>query len=176
MTFTEHYLIPMIKNIKDQRFFNSERGYQGQLVALLDRAIKDEKIFPDETIIEQEYQKTMKHHGIRQRPDIIIHIPIEAGLTDIRTENNFYVIALKLNAKVYSAIEDFGKLEDMFNQLDYPEGVFINIGAYPSLFLAEYGGQNQDRIHELSISLDNNEVRICHAKFENGEMVTKDDY
>jgi hypothetical protein len=176
MTFTEQYIIPLVKQITNPRFFNSERGYQGQLIALLDNLIKTENLFPKETIIEQEYQKTMKHHGIVQRPDIIIHIPLEAGLSNSRNENNYFVAALKLNGKAKSATDDFQKLTEMFNYLDYPEGVFINVGTYPTTFLSHYDGSYRERIHELSICLKKYEVKICHSMFKNDVVVIKEDY
>ncbi|MFZ6025270.1 MAG: hypothetical protein ACOYVG_12540 [Bacteroidota bacterium] len=166
MTFTERHIIPILRNITNARLFNSERGFQGELLAELVALLRTTRMFPNETIIEQEHQKTVKHHGIGQRPDIIIHIPIEAGLTSNRNENNFYVIALKLNGNRKSAMDDFNKLDDMFNQLDYPEGVFINIGTHPTTHLQNYNGANKSRIHEISLALNNNQVQMTHVKFE----------
>lgn len=44
-----------IKRVKTQRAFKLERGYQGELKSKLDEVLRDRNIFPDETLIEQEY-------------------------------------------------------------------------------------------------------------------------
>jgi nucleoside-diphosphate-sugar epimerase len=44
--------------------------------------------------LEQEYQKGTSSHGTTQRPDIIIHVPVEHSGARI-TENNYVVYALK---------------------------------------------------------------------------------
>lgn len=30
-------------------------------------------VLPDDPVIQQEYQKRLRHHGIKIRPDIIVH-------------------------------------------------------------------------------------------------------
>jgi hypothetical protein len=101
MSLTESHIIALVKNISTERFLKTERGYQGQLISSIEQSLIKTKFFPINTIFEQEYQKTIKHHDITQRPDIIIHIPIEANETNDRKLNNFYVIALKLNARSF---------------------------------------------------------------------------
>ena len=63
------------------RFYESERGYQGALLGELKRVIP-EHLLPADTIIEQEYQKRLKTHGLNIRPDIIIHDPFDAEPID----------------------------------------------------------------------------------------------
>jgi hypothetical protein len=47
-----------IRAITDKRYFSTERGYQGQLFAELNRRMESIKlIFQRESILEQEYQK-----------------------------------------------------------------------------------------------------------------------
>ena len=138
MNATETYVIPLIKTIKNSRLYRTERGYQGQLLIELNKLIEN-GIFPPGTILEQEYQKTKKYHHTTQRPDIIIHVPVEEEEGD-RTENNFLVIALKLNGGLKDAIDDFRKLDEMFHNLNYPEGIYINVNGYPNCFLSNYEG------------------------------------
>jgi hypothetical protein len=174
MSFTIDHLLPLIKQIHSSRFYETERGYQGRVNALLSAYLQQHAIFPPETIIEEEYQKTMKHHQIRQRPDMIIHIPIEAGLTENRVENNFYVMALKLRADAMAALQDFDSLDEMFGQLEYPEGVFINVCGYPQIHLGSYTGHYSARIHELAVRMDNDAVSVRHACYNNGQLMVQE--
>jgi hypothetical protein len=123
---------PVIASIRESlatisapRFFESERGFQGELLVQLNRRLK----LSDNAIIEQEYQKRLKAHGLNIRPDIIIHEPFNSEFHISRTNGNIAVIELKLNASPESAIEDFNSLSSMLEILQYPIGFFINIGA-----------------------------------------------
>jgi hypothetical protein len=79
------------------------------------------------SIVEQEYQKRLPDHGIRVRPDIIIHIPTLVGGN--RRLGNFAVFELNLRAGEIEAREDFANLDAVLGALDYPLGVFINIDS-----------------------------------------------
>lgn len=172
MSLTQSHIIDILKNISNKRFFRTERGYQGKLISAIEQLIQETEIFRKETIVEQEHQKTIKHHRINQRPDIIVHIPIEANLTNDPTRNNYYVIALKLNGNGIAAVEDYKKLNDMFRYLNYREGLFINIGTYPDIYLNNYRGRFRNKIHEVSIRLNNNgEVDICYARFYRNRLI-----
>lgn len=104
------------------RFFKSERGYQGRFFCELEAFLYEYGVLSDSTILEMEYQKTTQH-GTSQRPDIILHIPVEASGAAVG-ENNFAVWALKHRASAFKAQEDFGKLDEMFEYLCYPLGIF----------------------------------------------------
>jgi hypothetical protein len=160
--------IAAIRHILIQRYYNSERGF----VTELSHYLHDENLlglFPPRTIIETEAQKNRRaHYGVRQRPDMIVHIPKEEGVTEHAYDGNFIVYACKVEATVADAQEDFIKLDEMFNALHYPLGIFINIGGYPDSLLHHYRGIHRDRIHELSIRLVGNRVDIQHSHFENG--------
>jgi hypothetical protein len=162
---TEKYLIPILGGINNTRLMGTERGYQGQLLAEIIKWKEHSKVLPPQTLVEQEYQKSNKHHGIRQRPDIVVHIPLEAGLSKNRRHNNFYVLALKKESTLDEAREDFEKLDEMFTNLDYREGVFVNIGGHPNQYLANYTGGYRNRIHEVSIGFQDNEVVLKHICF-----------
>ncbi len=143
--------------IKDPRFFNTERGYQGELLAeirtkLLDNGWSDE-------IVEQEYQKRLKEHGVTFRPDLIIHIPFERGKFKTRSEGNFAVIQLKKTATQSKALEDYDKLSDICHKLDYSLGIFININS-DKTYLEYYEGNYKDRFISFAVELSSNEVRI----------------
>ena len=111
--------------ISAPRFFESERGFQGELLVQLSKRLK----LSDNTIIEQEHQKKLMAHGLNIRPDIIVHEPFNSERHGARTEGNFAVIELKLNASVAEALEDFTNLSKMLKVLQYPIGFFINIGS-----------------------------------------------
>ena len=86
-----------LENIREPRLFETERGYQGELLVQLARRLED-AAFPGDPIVEQEYQKTMPLHGITLRPDVVIHIPFDRGNAERRDEGNFVAIELKLRS------------------------------------------------------------------------------
>lgn len=155
-----------IRQITTPRYYTTERGFVPEFYKELSRQFENDNPFPNNTILESEVQKSSaKHYGIKQRPDILIHIPIETGLTTHANENNFVVYAFKLNATQAKAVEDFDKLEQMFNLLNYEIGIFINISSHPTSYLNNYQGQFRNRIHEFSIALAGGQVLINHTYF-----------
>jgi len=172
-----HIIIEMVitafKRIKSPRFFKTERGFQGRLNSVLNRIQEEQHIFPDGTIIEEEYQKKLDPHGMRQRPDIIIHVPIESGHSNNRKENNYVVFALKLNARKNEVMKDFKKLDEVIEKLNYQFGIFININSI-NCFLEEYQGPNNDKLHEFCIKQINGNFTIHYAYLhEDNVIITK---
>lgn len=137
--------------ISHSRFFETERGFQGQLNALLVQNLKG--IVPNQYVVEEEYQKRFKAHGIKIRPDIIIHAPFEPNTHKDRSEGNFAVIQIKLKASEKDAREDFEKLNLMFEKLNYPLGIFINISSDETHY-RNYEGKFVDRLHCFSVELN----------------------
>ncbi len=148
-----------IRAITDGRYFSNERGYQGALIAELKSKAKIEKIFSKNAIVEQEYPKTLGKHGINIVPDITIYVPYEKGMYSNRRGGNFVVIQLKRKASVLKAREDFDKLDLMFEKLDYPLGIFLNINSAKTFF-ESYTGHFPERLHCLAVRLLNQEVVI----------------
>ncbi len=73
-----------------------------------------------------KYQKT-ERHGLTQRPNIIFHIPTEHSRAGDE-QTSMQSAALKHRASVSDAKDDFNKLnQEIFRQLDYPLGFFLNI-------------------------------------------------
>ena len=120
--------IEALEVIKEPRFFKSERGYQGELLAELRNRIARAR-FPGDPIVEQEYQKTIPAHGLKIRPDLIIHIPFYRGLTRNRKEGNFVAVELKLRANEKQARAAFENLRQIKEALDYPLTLFVNIDS-----------------------------------------------
>lgn len=147
--------------ITEKRFFSSELGYQGQLVTELNNRLKVELVFSNRTVVEQEYQKRLKRHGIRIRPDIIIHVPYSEGIHSSRKEDNYVVIQLKKNSSKKAALDDFKKIDLLFQNLDYPLGVFLNIGSERN-FYSSYLGEYRDRIHCFAVRLSAEDKVIIH--------------
>lgn len=116
--------------------------------------------------VEMEYQKSSRH-GLSQRPDIIYHIPVEHSGGDI-VENNFAVWALKARANAAAAQEDFEKLDEMFEHLNYPLGFFVNIDTEQH-HLASYNGTFKDRLIGISVWLEDESPHIKMGWFENSE-------
>lgn len=161
-----------LREVVNPRFYRTERGFVSHFSHHLETQIQGQILFPEGTIIEVEVQKRLNdHHGVRQRPDLLIHIPIETGLTDKSNENNFVVYGFKLNGNNQISQEDFRKLDEMFEALNYEIGIFVNINSYPNTYLQNYNGNFRNRIHEYSINLTNGSVNIIHAYFdENNEI------
>ena len=105
------------------RLFQTERGYQGALLAQLSRRVE----LPDYSIVEQEHQKQASLHGLVIRPDIIIHESFDPERHGARTAGNVAVIELKLRATVAEALADFQSLGSMLSVLKYRLGIFVNI-------------------------------------------------
>lgn len=151
-----------IQAITDERYFSTERGYQGQLLAELNSKLNIEQIFPGNPIVEQEYQKTLDNHGITIRPDIIIHTPYERRIHENRRAGNLIVIQIKREASNDEAKEDFDKLDLMFEKLDYPLGIFLNINS-SNTFFDIYSGDYNGRLCCFAVRLVNNKVVIYES-------------
>ena len=151
-----------LKIFSHKRFYSAERGYQGKFYQLLHNVLDEAKILNDEIILEQEYQKSARHHLPEdQRPDIVLHVPAEFHNLQV-TEGNFAVFALKRQATKAEARDDFRKLNHMFEHLKYPLGIFININS--NLHRLElYEGNYKKNIHSFAVWLEDDEVKVIHA-------------
>lgn len=143
----------------DPRLFETERGFQGQLLVELSKRI----CLPDGAIVEQEYQKQLKKHGLKIRPDMVIHEPYDSDRHSSRANGNIAVIELKLRAKSGQAIADFESLASMLKVLQYPLGVFININSsetHATLVPAEAKGH----IVAYAVSPGNGRSHVIEAR------------
>lgn len=111
--------------IANPAFFALELSYQGELLVQL----RDRLPLADPVILQQELQKQLQRDGLDIRPDIVLHEPFDATLHNSRAEGNYAVLELKRKASVSEAIGDFESLIAMMRILDYPLGIFINIGS-----------------------------------------------
>jgi hypothetical protein len=134
-----------IEAITHSRFWKTERGFHGEFHSVLRQMLLDDGIIAKSgPILEQEYQKSLRHE-MRQRPDSVLHIPAEeSGLEFF--EGNFGVWALKRKATETDASDDFEKLYRMFDVLQYPVGFFINIGSRRT-FREQYTFPLSERLH-----------------------------
>jgi len=127
----EHFLTVLrdaLGNIGEARLFQDERGYQGELLQELGRRLERGSL-PGDPIIQQEYQKRLPLHKVRIRPDIIVHVPFDRGLTGSRDEGNFVAIELKRRATAKTARQAFANLALMKKALKYPLTIFINVDS-----------------------------------------------
>lgn len=148
-----------LRGVNHPRFFDTERGYQGELLSQIGRRVK----LPEYLLVEQEYQKNQRIHGLNIRPDIVIHEPFDEQKHLARNEGNFAVIELKLKASRKGAVGDFESLAKMVAVLRYPLGIFVNIGAertYASAAPAEARG----RIVCFGVTLKNDEVTVYEER------------
>jgi len=117
-----------LASVTNPRFYETERGFQGEMLVALHAALPD-RLLPPGTVIEQEYQKRLDRHGLAIRPDIIVHEPFDPLRHQSRDQGNIAVVELKVQASARKAGNDFESLCDMMDVLAYPLGVFINIGT-----------------------------------------------
>ena len=109
-------------------------------------------------ILEMEYQKSSRH-GIRQRPDIIFHIPAEHSRASVR-ENNFAVWALKRRASSADALADFDLLDEMFEALSIAHsGFFLNIDSADTM-RQHYHGRHGNRLAAVAATLVDGRVQV----------------
>jgi len=147
-------IIEALKHMDSPRFFKTERGFQGRFACAL-------------------YERFIDSHGTKLRPDLIVHVPVESSHSSSRTENNFVVFEFKRQANRDRAKEDFEKLNELFESLEYPLGIFININGCPNIFLNKYSGNFKNRIHEFCITQINGKNNILHAYFQNDKVITE---
>jgi hypothetical protein len=157
--------INAIRLVRESRFLATERGYQGAFYCELRSQLAGK--LTNHRILEMEYQKSFRH-GLFQRPDILFHIPAEISL-EPPNKNNYAVWALKHSGSRNEAIIDFDKLDEMFDTLDYPLGIFINI-ASPQTHLEHYNGSFKGRIHAFAVP-GVNDSTILHSYFEDSQLV-----
>jgi hypothetical protein len=117
-----------LESIREPRLFETERGFQGELLIQMGKRLKHAEL-PGDPIVEQEYQKTLPHHGLNIRPDVIVHIPFERGRVERREQGNLVAMELKLRASENAARGDFENLVRMREVLGYPLTIFINIDS-----------------------------------------------
>ncbi|HIF9186652.1 TPA: hypothetical protein ACX6PV_003684 [Photobacterium damselae] len=148
-----------MSEITHPRYYETERGYQGALIAKLNERLTE--LHWEGAIIEQEYQKRIKEHSIRIRPDLIIHVPFDSNEHNTRCEGNFVVFELKLGSVLTesSALADYHNLANMCEKLSYPYAVFIVIGG-ETTFFDKYQGPHKNKILVFKVILDNGQAMI----------------
>ena len=159
--------IAALSLVTNPRLFYTERGYQGVFFCELQRILQEKGIVDGFCILEMEYQKGSRHIT-RQRPDIILHVPVEVSGGDV-TENNFAVWALKRGANAKRATEDFRKLDEMFRLLNYPLGFFVNIASM-SHHIERYKCNFQERLVGMAVNLIEGVIVIKWAYWFDGEI------
>ena len=160
-------IVTCLRSIHRPRFFDTELGFQGELLAELRGALPGVGLTGD-AVVEQEYQKRLGAHGIDVRPDLIVHVQTPAGGNT--HENNFAVFELNHKAGPKEVQEDFANLDAVLRALDYPLGVFVNIGTSRTQ-AARYQGPFKDRIHFFAVRLRKDVVELRHAFYADGHLV-----
>jgi len=161
------------KTLTNERYWKSERAFQSEFYCFLKEQHETINLFPKGAILESEYQKKLDEHGLRLRPDLIVHMPTEITHANVR-KNNYLLIQFKVHATLRKAIADFKKINDLIRILDYPIGIFINVDSEGKEFLASYSrGEYKQRIHEISVYREDGETIIRHVSYINGEIVSR---
>jgi hypothetical protein len=158
------HLTASLESIRDRRFYETERGYQGALCAELTRRLPAMDVLGG-AIIEQEYQKRVGLHGTKLRPDILIHVPTADG--GDRKIGNVLACALKLRADECAAAEDFRKLDDLCSLLDYSFVAFINVDSNQT-YVHSYTGPYAERFHFFATRLNDGAPRVVNEVISYG--------
>lgn len=117
-----------LTSVTDPHYYEDERGFQGEFYAQLRLRLQDMAL-PEGAVLREEYQKRLAEHGLRIRPDIILHEPFDPGRHSGRYEGNHAVMELKRRATPVAAADAFTNLVAMIDALNYPLGFFINIDS-----------------------------------------------
>lgn len=146
--------------VREPRFYATERGYHGRLYCALQAEFERRGWPAPGAILEIEYQKSERHNAY-QRPDIVLHVPVSDTQTSV-SESNFAVWVLKRAARVPDATDDFAKLDEMFDALDYPLGFFINVDASNPL-RSHYTGRHESRLYAAAVALSSAGIEVHWA-------------
>lgn len=150
-----------IRAVDAARFFQTERGFHGRFYCMLQEQLDRAGLTGSGAILEMEYQKSSRH-SLTQRPDIVFHTPAEYSDVSVQA-NNFAVWALKRRASVADAVDDFRKLDEIFEFLNYPLGFFINIDATDPM-QEHYTGRYSDRLCAVAARLGEIQLDIHWAR------------
>lgn len=147
-----------LTSVTDPHYYEDERGFQGELYAQLRLRLRDMAL-PEGALLREEYQKRLAEHGLRIRPDIILHEPFDPGRHRVRDEGNHAVMELKRRATPGTAADALKNLVAMIDALNYPLGVFINIDS-PKTWAESVPETHRARIFCLAAHLDENGVTL----------------
>jgi hypothetical protein len=117
----------------------------------------------DHEIVEQEYQKRQRDHGLTVWPDIINHEPFDPARHAGHTDGNRAVVELKLNAITAEAAGDFESLAAMIQVLNYPLGVIVNIASavtHANLIPTAVRG----RVVAFAVTLEDGKSRVTEER------------
>ncbi|WP_421574810.1 hypothetical protein [Stenotrophomonas maltophilia] len=143
-----------LTSVTDPHYYEDERGFQGEFYAQLRLRLRD-LVLPEGALLREEYQKRLAQHGLRIRPDIILHEPFDLGRHRGRDQGNHSVMELKRRATRGTAADALSNLVAMIDTLNYPLGVFINIDSSKT-WTESVPDSHRDRIVCLAAHLDEN--------------------
>lgn len=147
-------VVAALASVTDPHYYEDERGFQGEFYAQLRMRLRDVAL-REGALLREEYQKRLAEHGLRIRPDIILHEPFDLGRHRGRNEGNHAVMELKRRATLGTAADAFTNLVAMIDTLNYPVGVFINIDS-PETWAVAVPETHRARIVCLAVHLDVN--------------------
>lgn len=147
-------IVAALTSVTNPHYYEDERGFQGEFYAQLRLRLRDMAL-PEGALLREEYQKRLVEHGLRIRPDIILHEPFDPDRHRGRDDGNHVVMELKRRATPGTAADAFTNLVAMIDTLNYPLGVFINIDT-PKTWAESVPEAHRSRIVCLAAHLDRN--------------------
>ena len=148
--------------VKAPRLYKSERGYQGESLSHLRENLPSSKRLCDYPLVEQEYQKRLKDHGLSIRPEIIIHCPFDPDEHESRRIGNLAVFEIKLRVSRATAHSVYERLTRVCDVLDYQLRIFINIGSGETHYEDSPAAQD-DRILSFAAYMDGEQVTVNYS-------------
>ncbi|MCD9006301.1 hypothetical protein LDO31_08645 [Luteimonas sp. XNQY3] len=112
-------------------------------------------VLPEGALLREEYQKRLVQHGLRIRPDIILHEPFDPDRHLGQDQGNHAVMELKQRATRGTTAEASINLVAMIDTLNYPLGVFINNDSLKT-WIESVADSHRTRIACLAAHLDGN--------------------
>ena len=141
-----------LQAIREPDLYETERAYQGALLAEIRARLDQDPIWPGSPLVEQEYEKNAAAQGVDVRPDVIIHYPFDRGVFEHHGQGNYAVLELRRRAGKQTALRDYAKLNTLCTVLDYAMGIFINVDA-TEVFMPAYDGEANNRLHGFAVQL-----------------------
>lgn len=86
-------VVAALASVTDPHYYEDERGFQGEFYAQLRMRLRDMAL-PEGALLREEYPKRLAEHGLRIRPDIILHEPFDLSRHRGRNEGNHAVMEL----------------------------------------------------------------------------------
>jgi hypothetical protein len=148
--------------IQEPACYETEQNFQAELLAQLGTRLGDVPIWPGSPAVEEDYHQGAATHGLKDRPDLIIHCPFDRGLFEHRGQGNYVVVELKRRASKQVAESAYAKLDRICMLLDYAMGILINVDS-DQVFFSKSDNTTGGRLHGFAVELQGGRVQLLEG-------------